>query len=565
LLVTLEPRYRVFGRNLRDLVLPRRQPPLRLISWPAAPWPDVIVSTRLPWGGFFQSLCLHALALVTLWGVAQILPRRMLVAQQPVFHHEDVIYYSPSEYLPPLDTGKVPHAIAEKGDPEFAPQPIISVPPEADNRRQTVVTPPPAKLDHEVPLPNIVAWSPAPVAVPIAVTAREAADLRLPSLNSQAVAPQPDVRPATQRQAPAMKETAVAPAPRVDWSSQREVVRAPEPSIVAPPPQIESAISGRLGDINIGRAEAVAPAPKLPLGEQQALMAQRTGAPSIGGPSVVPPPPSVQGAGVAGSGGGKIIALNVRPQAPATAVDIPAGNRSGTFAATPEGRRGAAGTPGSKNGAAISRGDGLGTNNAEGQGNTSGNAPPGLYVGAGPEVGVTTPSGESPADLTLRASTSAPWVTVTPKNPSSEVPTDKVTDLDRRVFGSKKFYSMTLNMPNLNSAGGSWVIRFAELNESQEQGPLSAPVATEKVDPAYPLELMRRNIQGTVTLYAVINRDGSVGAVRVLDGVNDRLDGYAEAALRRWHFQPASKNGIAVAIEAVVRIPFKPFPKNSMF
>ncbi len=40
---------------------------------------------------------------------------------------------------------------------------------------------------------------------------------------------------------------------------------------------------------------------------------------------------------------------------------------------------------------------------------------------------------------------------------------------------------------------------------------------------------MRRNVQGTVTLYAVIRSDGSVGEVRVLQGVDDRLDAYAKA------------------------------------
>ena len=31
---------------------------------------------------------------------------------------------------------------------------------------------------------------------------------------------------------------------------------------------------------------------------------------------------------------------------------------------------------------------------------------------------------------------------------------------------------MALNMPNLNSAGGSWIIRFAELKEGGEKGEL---------------------------------------------------------------------------------------------
>ncbi len=129
---------------------------------------------------------------------------------------------------------------------------------------------------------------------------------------------------------------------------------------------------------------------------------------------------------------------------------------------------------------------------------------------------------------------------------------------------------MTLNMPNLNSAGGSWVIRFAELNGNESKGnenkgELSAPVATQKVDPAYPLELMRRNVHGTVTLYAVIRNDGSVTDVRVLRGVDDRLDEFARAALAHWRFRPATKNGNPVDLEAVVMIPFRPVRGKSGF
>ena len=42
--------------------------------------------------------------------------------------------------------------------------------------------------------------------------------------------------------------------------------------------------------------------------------------------------------------------------------------------------------------------------------------------------------------------------------------TAKLSEPERAIFGNRKFYSVTLNMPNLNSAGGSWVIRFAELD-----------------------------------------------------------------------------------------------------
>jgi TonB family protein len=138
--------------------------------------------------------------------------------------------------------------------------------------------------------------------------------------------------------------------------------------------------------------------------------------------------------------------------------------------------------------------------------------------------------------------------------------TSEPTAEERAVFGERKFYSMMLNMPNLNSAGGSWVIRFAELKENAEAGDLTAPEAVRKVDPAYPLELMRTQIEGKVILYAVIHSDGSVGDVRVLSSIDERLDEYARAALSHWRFRPAMKAGTAVALEAVVSIPFRSRP-----
>jgi TonB family protein len=124
------------------------------------------------------------------------------------------------------------------------------------------------------------------------------------------------------------------------------------------------------------------------------------------------------------------------------------------------------------------------------------------------------------------------------------------------VFGAKKYYTMSLNMPNLTSSSGTWIMRFAELGEVRTAGELTAPVAVTAVHPAYPTELIRDRVEGTVVLYAVIHSDGSVGDVRVLHGVDDRLDANARAALEQWRFRPGTKNGSAVDIEAVVQIPF---------
>ncbi|MBV8890779.1 MAG: energy transducer TonB, partial [Acidobacteria bacterium] len=109
---------------------------------------------------------------------------------------------------------------------------------------------------------------------------------------------------------------------------------------------------------------------------------------------------------------------------------------------------------------------------------------------------------------------------------------------------------------NLNSAGGSWVIRFAELKNSAQDGDLMAPQAIRKVDPGYPLELLRTQVEGNVTLYALIRSDGTVTNVRVLNSVDERLGEFARAALSHWKFQPALKAGSAIDLEAVVTIPF---------
>ena len=83
-------------------------------------------------------------------------------------------------------------------------------------------------------------------------------------------------------------------------------------------------------------------------------------------------------------------------------------------------------------------------------------------------------------------------------------------------------------------------------------------MATRKVDPKYPLQLMRKNVAGTVILYAIIHADGTVGSVRVLRGVDDRIDQFASQAVAQWQFQPATKNGTPVDVEATFQIPFRP-------
>jgi TonB family protein len=550
-LVRVEPWHRTFSRNLRDLVRRRREAPLRVVSRPGRFWDDVFVASPLPWRQFGESVVAHAVFIAMLLSTSVLWPEGTRVVTPAVFHSSDVVYYSAPEYLQQLNTGGAKTRLPQKADPSYAPQPIISVPPEPDNRRQTIVTPPKIKLDHDVPLPNVVAWNAAQPAVPLAATKT---DLRLPEMTTAVVAPPPEVKNRLNA-TPTLTETVVAPAPEISARTNRNV-HMPEPAVVEPPPSVETASIRKAGDINIGHAQVVAPAPQLPVGEQRAVVTLAQGPLGGASPAVVPPPPSVQERGVSG-GGGRMIALNLNPTAPVASVEVPSGNRRGTFAATPEGKAGATGAPEVTGGgkAASESGGRSAASNVNG-------IPPGLFVGAGPKsdgsaamAGSGRPgSGADPAGAGGSRSSSS-------RKPASEMSPDRQTEAERQVFAGRKSYAMTLNMPNLNSAGGSWVMHFAEQREDEKKGDLVAPVATRTADPEYPLELMKQNVRGTVILAAVINEDGSVGEVRVLNSIDDRLDEYASSALARWRFLPALKNGSPVALQAVVMIPFRPREK----
>jgi TonB family protein len=532
LLVELPSRRHVFFSNLRDLLLPPRLPQLELRSAPAPFWHDVFVQRRLPWRSFVESGGCHIVALGLLLAVSRFLALHPQPQLRPAFDHSQVVYYAPSEYLPPIDTRRSRAAAPAKADPEYARQPIISVPREADNDRQTIVTPPSVKLKRDVAVPNIVAWSDTPqkprLAIPDAPLTLAAELTRL---------------------APQTPNAVVAPPPDASHFDQRRTQNL-QASVVAPPPMVDNTSTRQIGDINIGRSSIIAPAPQLPVAEQRT--ASGRGVAGVA-PQVVPPPPSTASAGSSGTGSpGRVIALNLHPAVGAPPA-APAGNRRGAFAATPEGHAGASGSPGASGASA-----GAGANSAN---QKQGNLPAGLYVGGtaakpSPVAGNATGSNTSTANPVPSPATrsSVPAHTVSPDSSA------KLSEAEREVFGGRKLYALTVNMPNLNSAGGSWVIRFAELNQDPSAPVinLGEPIATRKVDPSYPAQLMRQNVAGTVIVYAVIHADGTVGNIRVLRGVDERLDRFACNAVSQWHFQPATKNGTPVDVEATFNIPFHP-------
>lgn len=573
--VELPSRTRVFFSNLGEVIFGglhdhRSASALDINSAAGEFWPDVFVRRRLPWLGFAQSVACHAcggVLLVLLTRFFAMQPR--VVLQSPAFDHSQVIYYSPAEDLPSLDTRDTSAPQAEKSDPEFSRQPIISVPREANNRVQTVVAPPRVKLSRNLALPNMVAWGDEKqprLAIPETPLSPASDVRRLPDLDKSVVSPPPDATRVNQRRnSPTWQSSVVAPPPELRGSISATTYQGFQPDLIAPPPAVQA--DRHLGAINIGPSTVIAPAPQLPIAQQRTAPGRNA---AMGAAAVVPPPPSVAGAGSSGASGslGRVIALNLHPTLSGPTED-PVGNRRGTFAATPDGRAGASGSAGSS-------GTGSSTaNKANGITRPKNDIPPGLYVGKAEQPSTTagtSGTGKSSGSVNPNLLAMARPPSLGPAAAASAKP-PMLSEPEKAVFAGRRFYSLTLNMPNLNSAGGSWIIRFAELKrEPASQNDdrtaaqdLSQPMAIKKVDPAYPTQLMRENVRGTVILYAVIHSDGHVSDVRVLRGADERLDHYAAEAITQWKFQPAMKNGSPVAVEATFQIPFQPTRVGTSF
>jgi TonB family protein len=551
LLCELEPWHRVFFRNLADVIFLREPPPVEITATPVPLRHNYFIKTGIDASRFAESYAFH-IAVITLVYVLCSLPA---FNRPPKFHspfdNTQITYYPVSDYLPPINTAAKATMKPRKGAPKLAKQEILSVPLAPDNTHQTIVTPPKIKLQHDVALPNIVAWTAVPAAQPVAASARSVSQLHVPQLTPDVVAPAADAS---------------------KLHAKLELPTLPQPSVVEPALSADQ-LKLKSGQLNMADLQPTVQAPKLPVAPQQSTDVAGTAQPKPQPPGTakqVPSSPNVQG--LPAQGQGQIIALGLNPADVRGPISVPAGNRSGEFHASPGGKPDAPGTPNVVATGTSDNGGGKGNGNGAPAGIVVGAPPPGATTSAvagapnssgTPGKGAPAPNPNSDADARKRifAAAMKPAVPsirdrVVPAPPPA-MPEDPDLSIEQRVFGKRRSYSLIMNMPNLTSATGSWIIRFAELKQSDDKSALTAPIAMTKVDPAYPPDVLRDHVEGTVTLYAIIRADGTVDDIRVLDSLDSRLDANAMRALSGWHFRPGIKNGEPVALEAVVEIPFR--------
>ncbi len=90
-------------------------------------------------------------------------------------------------------------------------------------------------------------------------------------------------------------------------------------------------------------------------------------------------------------------------------------------------------------------------------------------------------------------------------------------------------------------------------------GQVIGPVPIYKPEPAYSEEARKAKYSGTVTLWIVVDPQGSVRDIRLVKGVGMGLDEKAEEAVRTWKFKPGTRLGVPVAVRVMVEIAFRLF------
>jgi hypothetical protein len=392
---------------------------------------------------------------------------------------------------------------------------IISNPPRPDNRRQTIVqpnTPPDLRITEEFKLPNILTGSLQP--------------LQKPRLEVKLSAPHASAR------------------------TDSAAVQAPQ--IAAVPKEM-----------TVPLLEATVSAPRLPMPVASSLAAPQAPNRSASGNGFA----EQASADAAGSG---LLILSIDPASTGSIVSLPLGNRYGAFSISPGGGlpgspggvqggdpQGGTGGPGNGGDASV----GVGGGNNGGGGNGAGGIPVSITGSAGVGGGMSHGLLNAPSPASLVYAVTLPKL----RKPSMLVFTGPIGGGGLGIYGvlrCGKIYTSYLPMP-----GKRWVLEYCAAGALAEKATqnggtilalgdpgLVGPEADEQFDFHRPL-VPPEKADKLIVLHGVIQADGTVGALQVLQGVGADADLAARAAFGKWKFKPALRNAKPISVEVLVGIP----------
>jgi TonB family protein len=481
---------------------------------------DCWIESRIPRRAVLAAALWHVVFVAMPFPNVFLTPRR-----NPALENVELTWSGPINDLPLINIprqkakltprGELDKPLPQPGADAFHPrQRIFTDPVHPTHPRQTLINPkapfePPKLLPN---LPNIVQFQQA------AVPARPRLQIDEETLKK--------LRPRERR----VKAVVSAPMPDVQNAEQRAADISLLTTMAMPDrPKLQ---------INAGSAPRVAP---------RAQSGDAAPAPEVGSTLTA-----------ANGSASALIALSATPGPPAPVLPPP-GNAAARISMSPEGKPG---TPGNAGSAANNGGSE--TTGSEGKSpigiSISGGNPPTGNSASG-LGGATKTGASSPRRLILRPDPRMPVDDAPERTGPPNFATLPPGAKPEQIFASRRVYTMNVNMPNLNSSTGSWILNFSELRSNPDapritSSDLTGPATMRKVDPKYPQSLVSDRVEGEVVLYAIIRGDGSVDGIQLVRGVDEQLDDNAMQALSQWKFRPATRQGAPVELEAIVHIPF---------
>jgi hypothetical protein len=239
------------------------------------------------------------------------------------------------------------------------------------------------------------------------------------------------------------------------------------------------------------------------------------------------------------------------------------GTGTGNAVGSGHGGTGAGSGHGSNSGPALGTGVGVtaGGGTGEGSGHGSGHFP-GITIQGGRLEGGGTAAKVQGATPVLAQSSYGMTIVSTASSGGGLA--------DYGVFSNEKVYTVYLDARNTTAdPATAWTLQYAPIQSQTAAatgasiGPnlkgLTPPYALVKQIPDLPAEVLRRYPQRVVVVCGIINSDGKMEQMLVVQSPDDRLTERVTEALNKWLFRPAQLNGHPISIKVMLGIPLARF------
>jgi hypothetical protein len=103
-------------------------------------------------------------------------------------------------------------------------------------------------------------------------------------------------------------------------------------------------------------------------------------------------------------------------------------------------------------------------------------------------------------------------------------------------------------------SGSAYQVNPAKVPSQSQQG-LVLPFPTFKVQPALPVDLIRKYSGKMVIVYGVVNTQGKMEQIAVKQSPDPLFNEPVTSVLSKWTFRPARLNGQIVPVKLLMGIP----------